>query len=252
MVLLNDLTQYLDQLLETSHFRDYCPNGLQVEGKPEIKTLVTGVSASHALIEAAVEHQADAVLVHHGYFWHGEDSRIIGIKQKRLQLLLQNNINLLTYHLPLDAHLEFGNNAQFAKKLSLITYKQLEVDGCPNLLWLGQLPTPMAANEFQTHISESLNREPLHIAGSAEKISTVAWCTGAAQKYIGLAFNAGAEAYLTGEVSENTVHTARETGIHFYACGHHASERYGVAALGDHLADHFGITHHFVNIENPV
>jgi dinuclear metal center YbgI/SA1388 family protein len=252
MVTVTELTHYLAQLLETHLFKDFCPNGLQVEGKPIIKKIVSGVTASQALIEQAIELKADAILVHHGYFWRGEDPCIIGIKQQRLRKLLEHNINLLVYHLPLDAHAIYGNNVQLAERLELDVEHSYALDGIPNILWTGCLAHSLTGTELSQHIADKLQRPPLHIAGSAKPIVKVGWCTGAAQDFIRHAIVHNIDAYISGEISEQTVHIARETGIHFYAAGHHATERYGVQALGEHLAHYYGIQHQYVEIANPV
>ncbi len=252
MVHLHDICKFLNHFLQSQEISDYCPNGLQVDGKSEIHKIVTGVTASQALIDEAIDVDADAILVHHGYFWKHEDPCVTGIKFKRLQALIQNNISLLAYHLPLDLHPEIGNNAQLAVQLDIeIDDQLLTADGLP-LIFRGQLADEMTGAELAKHITDCLDREPLHIAGSDQLIKTVAWCTGAAQDFIDTAINAGVDAYITGEVSERTVHQARENNIHFYAAGHHATERYGVATLGEHLARKFSIEHEFIDIDNPV
>lgn len=252
MVGLIELVEYTNELLEIDQFQDYCPNGLQVEGRPEVEMLISGVTASQALVNAAVEAGAHALLVHHGYFWNGEDSRIIGMKRKRLGRLLAADISLLAYHLPLDAHPEYGNNRQLAKVLQFQVNGGLVQTGSKDIGLHGSLDTPMPAGEFIGYLSARLGREPLHIPGSADQIKTIAWCTGAAQNYIEAAADLKLDAFLSGEASEQTVHVARERGIHFFAAGHHATERYGVCALGDHLAAHFGLNHRFIDIDNPV
>lgn len=245
------LEKYLEQTLDITRFRDYCPNGIQVEGRPLVNTLVTGVTASLALIEAAVEANADAILVHHGYFWRGEDQRVVGFKQKRLKLLLQHDINLFAYHLPLDMHPEFGNNAQLGQKLGLVPQARFGED---DLGWLGVAVDPKISSvgDLSRRIEAALGRTPLVIGDPAQPLGRVGWCTGAAQNLFGDAIVAGANAYLSGEISEQTVHLARESGAAYLACGHHATERYGVQALGNHLAEHFGIAHRFIDIPNPV
>lgn len=251
MVQLADLLSYTQDILESERFQDYCPNGLQVQGKAQINTLVSGVTASQALIDAAVAAGADALLVHHGYFWKGEDARILGLKYQRVKSLLDADISLIAYHLPLDAHPLFGNNACLAEKLGLQVAGRFG-QSQPAIGMYGTLDKPMSAAEFSTLISTRLEREPLHIGEPDAQIHTIAWCSGAAQGYIEEAAALGVDAYLTGEASEQTVHSAREHGIHFYAAGHHATERYGVQALGEHLAQHFGLKHHFIEIPNPV
>lgn len=246
----NELEKYLAQTLDINRFRDYCPNGLQIEGSRTIKTLVTGVTASVALIEAAAAIHADALLVHHGYFWKGEDARVIGPKYQRLKLLFANDINLFAYHLPLDMHPELGNNAQLAKRLRLVPRSRFGEDG---LGWMGvpENDEIRTVGDMAAMIRASLGRDPLVIGDLTQQVGTVAWCTGAAQNLLGQAISAGASIYLSGEISEPTVHLARETGVAYIACGHHATERYGVQAVGAHIANQFGIEHRFIDIDNP-
>lgn len=252
MVLLQDLVNYCDQLLAIEQFQDYCPNGLQVEGKLQVNKLVSGVTASQALIDAAIEQKADAVLVHHGYFWKGEDPCVVGMKRRRLEKLLFNNVSLLAYHLPLDAHDGLGNNAQLGQLLGFSVHGGFGGGRGPDIALYGELSAPVSAQHLASHIAQQLGRVPLHILGQGEQISKVAWCTGAAQNYIEQAVTLGADAFISGEISEQTVHVVRETGIHYYSAGHHATERYGVKALGEHLAGHFAIEHQFIDIDNPV
>ncbi|MGI9286816.1 MAG: Nif3-like dinuclear metal center hexameric protein [Pseudomonadales bacterium] len=251
MTTLKEMLGVLDELLRPQDFQDYCPNGLQVEGKPHVRKLVTGVTACQALLDEAVANNADAVLVHHGYFWRGEDAVITGMKRHRLATLLQHDISLLGYHLPLDAHPELGNNAQLAQLLDIHICAGLQT-GEPSVGNVGELVETLSGADFARHIATRLRREPLHIAGERKKIESIAWCTGAAQDYLQQAIDLGVDAYLTGEVSEQTVHIAREAGIHFYAAGHHATERYGVQAVGKYLAQKFGLEHRFIDIDNPV
>jgi dinuclear metal center YbgI/SA1388 family protein len=252
MTHLIDLTTYLHTLLDVDRIPDYCPNGLQVLGRPSIQKIVTGVTACQDLLDAALAAKADALLVHHGYFWKGEDPCITGIKQKRLQTLLQNEISLLAYHLPLDIHPIYGNNAQLGKLLGIPTHKRFSIKGGLDLLCLGKLETPCRGADFAQQLQEKLHRKPLHITKTNKLIRSLAWCTGAAQDFIEAAIAQGADAYLTGEISERTVHIARESNIHLFAAGHHASERYGVIALGEHLAQQFPIEHQFIDVDNPV
>lgn len=249
---LFELEQYLNQLLEVHKFRDYCPNGLQVEGKREIKHIVTGVTACQALIDRALELEADAILVHHGYFWKNEPAPIRGMKKNRIASLVKNDLSLLAYHLPLDAHTELGNNAQLAKRLGIEmtgVMDERELQGVGNV---GVLTEPCSLSEFGQRVAKALSREPLLIEGGGQTVCKIAWCTGGAQGYIDKAHQLGVDAYLSGEVSENTTHSARENGIHYIAAGHHATERYGVMALGEHLAERFNIQQTFVDIVNPV
>lgn len=247
----DDLAKYLAQLLEVPRFRDYCPNGLQVEGKPQIGCLVTGVTASLALIEAALDLKADAILVHHGYFWRDENPCIVGHRHRRLKRLLQNDVSLFAYHLPLDQHPQLGNNAQLARQLGLQAEGRF---GENDLGWLGMMPQNLArtVGDLARLVESRLGRTPLLIGDPAQSLGKIAWCSGAAQGLLQDAAIAGASTYLSGEISEQTVHLARETGVAYLACGHHATERYGVEALGEHLADRLGLRHQFVEIENPV
>ncbi|HEY5603031.1 MAG TPA: Nif3-like dinuclear metal center hexameric protein [Gammaproteobacteria bacterium] len=252
MVLLQDLVDYTNTLLDIQRFRDYCPNGLQVQGKNEVQTIISGVTASQAFLDAAIAMGADALLVHHGYFWNGEDPCIVGMKRRRLARLLSAEVSLLAYHLPLDAHADYGNNAQLAKRLQFRIAGTFGRAPGDELGLHGSLATPLSPHAFTQHLKANLGRAPLHIPGAAHEVRTVAWCTGAAQNYIEQAVKLGVDAYVSGEISEPTVHIARESGIHYFAAGHHATERYGVQALGAHLAQHFDIEHRFIDIDNPV
>jgi dinuclear metal center YbgI/SA1388 family protein len=243
------LDAYLDQYLEVAKFRDYCPNGLQVEGRASVERLVTGVSASLALLEAAIESHADAILVHHGYFWRGEDARLTGMRRKRIALLLRHDINLYAFHLPLDAHAEVGNNAALARVLGFAPQGRF---GEQDLGWHGALDDAPTLAELAARVEERVARKPLVIGDASRRVRRIAWCTGAAQGYLDDAVRIGADAFLSGEISEQTVHLARESGVAFIAAGHHATERYGVQALGAHLAEQFGIEHLFIDIANPV
>tara|TARA_R110002167_G_scaffold144413_6_gene334710 strand:+ start:34543 stop:35304 length:762 start_codon:yes stop_codon:yes gene_type:complete len=248
----DEILKSLKTLLRPEQFKDYCPNGMQVQGKPQVQRLVSGVTACQALIDRAIEAKADMLLVHHGYFWRGEDETITGIKKARVEALLKHNINLLAYHLPLDVHPELGNNAALGRLLGFKTTGDLGKQNNNSIGLTGELETPLSGEELGALLNERLGREALHIPGSAKPIRTVAWCTGAAQNFIELALKSGVDAYITGEVSEQTVHIARETGIHFFAAGHHATERYGVQAVAVHLVEKFGLDHEFIDIDNPV
>ncbi len=252
MTALNELVDYCDHLLEVGRFQDYCPNGLQVEGKNEVTRIVTGVTASQALLDASVSANADLLLVHHGYFWKGENPCLTGLKQRRLKTLLQHEMSLLAYHLPLDAHPELGNNAQLARRLGLVTESVFGSGHGAEIACLGRLEKPLSVAEFASRMGDALDRQPQHIAGCSEKIQRVAWCTGAAQSYFEAAVERGVDAFVSGEISEPTVHIARESGVHYFAAGHHATERYGVQALGEHLAGQFALEHLYFEIENPV
>lgn len=246
------LVNAMNHWLEPERFSDYCPNGLQVEGREEVTKVVTGVTASQALIDAALEAGADMILVHHGYFWKGEDQRISGIRKKRLRSLLANDLSMVAYHLPLDAHAELGNNRQLARVLELEQIRPVTSNDPRELVWQGRLPEPMSAVRLAGHIAARLSREPLHVGPEGGEIQTIGWCTGAAQGYLARAAAAGLDAFISGEISEPTVHLAREMGIHYFAAGHHATERYGVQALGERLAAEFGAAHQFIDIPNPV
>jgi len=249
---LDQLLTRIDELLEPDRFSDYCPNGLQVEGRSRVERLVTGVTASQALLDAAVAWNADAILVHHGYFWRGEDPTVRGMKRRRLHTLLANDISLLAYHLPLDAHPQLGNNAQLGALLGLDYTGALEPHKSDGVGNVGVFAAPRPVSEVLSQLEQLTKRAPLHIGDPGDVIKTVAWCTGAAQGYIEAAVSAGADVFITGEASEPTVHVAREEGIHFIAAGHHATERYGVQALGEYLASHLPVEHRFIDIDNPV
>ncbi|CZF77542.1 Nif3-like dinuclear metal center hexameric protein [Grimontia marina] len=247
------LESVLNEFLKPFAIKDYCPNGMQIEGKEEVRKIVTGVTASQALIEAAIEQDADALLVHHGYFWRGESEPLKGMKFKRIKSLIESGINLYAYHLPLDVHPEVGNNAQLATLLGIEQLGGLE-DGNPNsvAVW-GELPSSLSAKDFGKLLATKLNREPLHIESAiAKPIKKVGWCTGGGQDFIDLAASKGMDAFVSGEISERTTYSARELGIHYFSAGHHATERYGVKALGQWLADQHGFEVTFIDIDNPV
>ena len=246
---LDALNHYLNTLLQPERFSDYCPNGIQVEGKPEINKIVTGVTASIALLQAAAEASADAILVHHGYFWRGEALPIIGIKKRRIQFLLQHDINLFAYHLPLDAHAELGNNVMLAKQLGLTVTGR---GGDKEMLLLAELNQPQALLTLVETIAHKLQRTPQVIGNLSHPIRRIALCTGAEQGYIEQAVEAGVDVYISGEISEQTVHVARESGMSYISAGHHATERYGIKALGEHLAQKFALQHQFIDVDNPV
>lgn len=244
-----ELVNYLDGLLMPGKFRDYCPNGLQVEGCSEIRHIVAGVTASQGLIDAAVARNADAILVHHGYFWKGEDGRVTGIRRKRLASLLTNDINLLAYHLPLDAHPMLGNNAQLAQRLGWLPDGRF---GEQDIAWMGAVGEETSLGVLVEDIRRVLGREPLVIGEGCKPVRRIAWCSGGAQSYFEQAIALGIDAYMSGEISEQTVHLARESGVAYIAAGHHATERYGVSALAEHLSQQFGIACEFVDLDNPV
>ena len=246
-----ELRLYLDGLLKVHEINDFCPNGLQVEGKPQLKKIVTGVTASQALIDEAVKRNADAILVHHGYFWKGEAQPIVGMKKRRIKSILDNDLNLFAYHLPLDVHPEYGNNRQLAKLLNLENISAVSGVKPTGVVMKGELPSPMTADEVAALLSKKLNRHVLCEDKSGSLLSTLAWCTGGGQGYIETAVEIGVDGFITGEVSEQTIHTAREMDVAFFAAGHHATERYGIKALGEHLKEHFSVDVEFVDIDNP-
>lgn len=244
----DDLADYLNTYLEVDRFNDYCPNGLQVAGRSEIRRIVTGVTASQRLIDEAVERQADAILVHHGYFWKGEPAPITGIKRNRLATLLANDINLFAYHLPLDAHPEVGNNVQLA---NLMGWEQTgTVEG--TLALTGRVAGIETGASLRDALRDAMHYEVIHIGEEEDEIETIAWCTGAAQGFLQQAIDAGVDAFVSGEISEPTVHLARESGVHYFSAGHHATERGGPEALGRHLAQRLGISVEFVDLPIPV
>lgn len=248
-----ELEQYLEQLLKPDQIKDYAPNGLQIQGRDEIAKIVTGVTASQALINKAIDEKADAIIVHHGYFWKNEPYAIRGMKHTRIKALLNNNINLFAYHLPLDIHPTLGNNAQLAKLLNIDVTGPLELGNPTSVSIQGELPNACSGEALAQLINNKLNRECLHIAPPSNKvIKTIAWCTGGGQDYIELAAEQGIDAFISGEVSEKTTHIAHEMDIHFFAAGHHATERHGVKALGEHIAKAHDIDVVFVDIDNPV
>lgn len=246
-----ELETYINTELKAHKFRDYCPNGLQVEGKQEIQRIVSGVTASQQLIDAAVEQGADAVLVHHGYFWRNEPAQIRGMKKRRIATLLKHDINLFGYHLPLDAHPTLGNNAQLAQLLGFEAESLIDPTDPYSVGNIGKPTKPMTLDEMGALVADKLARQPLLVSGGDHVIKTVAWCTGGAQGYIDKLVGQGVDAYISGEISESTVHSARENGIHYVAAGHHATERYGAKALGEHLSETFSLEHVFIDSENP-
>ncbi len=246
---LSELCEFCDDFLEAAEFNDYCPNGLQVEANPAVENIVCGVTASQALIEAAVAAGADTLIVHHGYFWKGEAQPITGVKGRRIAALIRNRINLLAYHLPLDAHPEVGNNVQLARVMGWPVAGSF---GEQNLVFEGSLEQPQKLGELAQAIETRLDTRPLVIDAGNHEISRLAWCTGAAQGFIEAAAARGVDAFVSGEVSEPTFHLAREMGIHYIGAGHHATERYGVQALGAEIARRFPVKQQFIDIPNPV
>jgi dinuclear metal center YbgI/SA1388 family protein len=248
MVNRQELDRYLQQLLSVEVFKDYGPNGLQVEGKTEVHKVVSGVTASLALIDAAIEEGADVLLVHHGLFWRGHDGRVTGWMKKRLAKLLAHDINLFAYHLPLDAHPRWGNNVQLGQQMGWDVAGRF---GEQQLGCLANLPIATDLPQLVAQLQQRLRHAVVSVPGDGRPLRQVAWCTGGAQSYFEAAIAAGADVFVTGEISEPQAHYARESGVAYLACGHHASERYGAQTLGEHLASQFGLLHVFIDIDNP-
>lgn len=249
-MLAHELVNYCDNLMRSQRIQDCCPNGLQVQGRTEIRKIITGVTACQALLDAAIQKKADAILVHHGYFWKDDSPCVTGMQYQRLKALLTHDINLLAYHLPLDVLPVFGNNIQLARALDIKVTGEISTTRLPGLLLRGELTHAMRPEELMYFINERLNTTALHITGGHRSIKKVAWCTGASHMFLLQCFEV--DAYLTGEISERTVHAAREMHIDCYACGHHATERLGIRALGEHLAKTFDLSVEFVDVPNPV
>jgi dinuclear metal center YbgI/SA1388 family protein len=248
----DELRDYLATVLNTQAFHDYCPNGLQVEGRATIRRICSAVTASKDIILAAIAQQADALLVHHGLFWSGDAAVITGMKRARLQPVLQHDLNLFAYHLPLDCHLEWGNNAGIGRHLLIQSPIQHHAGKTPGLLWSGELPQVMTPEALAVECQRLFKQAPVVVTASPRTIRRIAWCSGAAQDWIEYAAELGADAYLSGEISERTYYQAKELGIHYFACGHHATERFGIQALGEHLGQQFGIEHEFLDSGNPI
>ena len=246
---LNELVGYLNEVLQPEKFRDYCPNGLQVEGCDEVTRVVAGVTASQKLLDIAVDRGAQAILVHHGYFWKGESPVIAGMRRKRLATLLKNDISLIAYHLPLDAHPELGNNAQLA---ALCGWQAEGRFAEQEIGWLGRPSEPCSLADLGKQIALTLGRQPMVIGEADWPVRRLAWCSGGAQSYFEQAIALGVDAFVSGEISEPTVHLARECGVGYIAAGHHATERYGVRAVAAALEQKFGIVCEFVDVDNPV
>jgi dinuclear metal center YbgI/SA1388 family protein len=245
-----ELNQYIRQLLAVDRFKDYCPNGLQVQGKNEVAKIISGVTASQALIEEAIKAKADAVIVHHGWFWKNDESPIVGQLHQRLKLLMDHDINLFAYHLPLDQHPKLGNNAQLAK---IAGWKVTGQHPMNDLVWLGEPATGIKTLAgLASSLEKVLGRKSLVIGKTTKPVKKIAWCTGAAQGYLNHAIEAGVDVFISGEISEPTFHLAQESGVAYISAGHHATERYGIQALGRELAKKFGIEHQFIDIPNPV
>ena len=250
MIKLSELTKYLAEYLEVDKVKDYCPNGLQIECGDEVKKIITGVSANMDLIQAAIDKGADTIITHHGFFWKGEEPTITGIKGNRIKSMIRADINLLSYHLPLDVHAEVGNNAVFAKQLGLSIEGGFGSAGKLDLGIYGELSKSLFADELQELLAGILGRTPQVVGNCENKINKVGICTGAAQDFIEEVAAIGVDAFISGEISERTPHMAKELGIAYFAAGHHATERFGVHALGEHLKDKFGLNIEFVDIAN--
>lgn len=250
---LKYLSDYLARELSIHEFQDYCPNGLQIEGKPVISKIISGVSANDALITKAIECQADILLVHHGFFWKGEEACLTGLRYRRIAKLIKHDIALLAYHLPLDVHPFWGNNVQLAKFLGFQQVMHYPAAGISSLFNIGELEKPLEPQAFQAFLMQRFNRPILWLPAKEQNIILkIGWCTGAAQDFIHDAHLHGCNAFISGEVSERTTALAEELNCHYFACGHHATEQFGVKALGEHLAEKFGLEHQFINIENPI
>jgi dinuclear metal center YbgI/SA1388 family protein len=248
----HEFENYLNTLLKPEQIKDFCPNGLQIQGSDNIAKVITGVTATQALIERAIEEKADALVVHHGFFWKNESYVIRGMKHKRIKALLEHNINLFAYHLPLDIHPTLGNNAQLAKLFAIEKVAPLEIGNKLSVPVRGEFSSALSGEALQQRISEQLSRSCMHIAAPSHKvIKTVAWCSGGGQNYIELAAEQGIDAFISGEVSEQTTHVAREMDIHFYCAGHHATERYGAKALAEHFNENLSVEAKFIDIDNP-
>ena len=247
MITRDQLQTYLHELLQCARFRDYAPNGLQVEGRAEIRRILTAVTASQAAIAAALDWQADALLVHHGYFWKGEAPQVVGMKKRRLAALLTHDLNLFAYHLPLDQHPELGNNALFAKHFACEAVWQSADEP---LIWHARIEAT-ALPDMLAQIEGGLEREPFAVGSVDEPLTRIAWCSGAAQDFLQQAAGEGAQVFISGEYAERSYHEARETGTVYISCGHHASERAGIRALGEHLAATFDLQQRFFDEENP-
>ena len=252
MAKLQDIIQWCDQTLKSSEFKDYAPNGLQIEGKTEVRKILAAVTASQDAIDAAIRENADLLLVHHGYFWKGEAYPITGMRGKRIKSLIQHDISLLAYHLPLDSHPSLGNNAAIADLLKLERIEALDPSERHPIGNIGYLNQPMPVEEFKTFVSEKLKFDVTHLPADKNMIEKVGFCTGGAQDFIVKAAEQGCDAYISGEVSERTFYEAKELGVHYFACGHHATERYGVQRLGQAISEQFDIEYVYFELNNPI
>ena len=252
MAKLQDIIQWCDQTLKSTEFKDYAPNGLQIEGKTEVRKILAAVTASQDAIDAAIRENADLLLVHHGYFWKGEASPITGMRGKRIKSLIQHDISLLAYHLPLDSHPSLGNNAAIADLLKLERIEALDPSERHPIGNIGYLNQPMPVEEFKKFVSEKLKFDVTHLPADKNMIEKVGFCTGGAQDFIVKAAEQGCDAYISGEVSERTFYEAKELDVHYFACGHHATERYGVQRLGQAISEQFDIEYVYFELNNPI
>ncbi len=252
MASINTIALHLNDLLKIDLIKDYCPNGLQISGKDNIQKVITAVSASQYVIEQAIKENADCLLVHHGYFWKNEDARIIGIKYQRIANLIKHEINLLAYHLPLDIHPALGNNVLLGELLECEAIQPQIIQDLPGIIYLGNLIQTFNPERLMNYLWQKIQRKPLHLNCARKEIQKLAWCTGAGQDFFQHAIELGVDAFISGEVSERTYHLALEANVHYFSCGHHATERLGICALGEHLVDQFGIEHKFIDEANPV
>ena len=252
MAQLKEIIQWCDQTLNTHEFKDYAPNGLQIEGKSEVQKILCAVTASQEAIDAAIAQNADLLLVHHGYFWKGEPYPITGMRGKRIKSLIQHDISLVGYHLPLDSHPSLGNNAAIAECLALENLQALDPSERHPIGNIGFLKQAMSATEFRDYLTARLGFKTIHLPAEKSQIQKVGFCTGAAQDFIGKAAEQGCDAFISGEVSERTYYEAKELGVHYYACGHHATERYGVQRLAKAISEQFNIEYSYFELNNPI
>ncbi|VFP83679.1 Nif3-like dinuclear metal center hexameric protein [Buchnera aphidicola] len=244
------LEQIINKKLNSNKYKnDYTPNGLQVEGRSEINKIITGVTACQNLLKIAIQHNADAIIVHHGYFWNNQDKRVLGMHRHRLKTLLSNDINLYSWHIPLDVHPKFGNNVQLGKLLNININNNIN----PYVLQ-GQFKKKYTVTSLINMIKKKLNRTPFHYGKTGPKyINNVAWCTGKGQNFFHQVTNLNIDAYLTGEISEETIHIAEENNIHFFSLGHHATEKSGIYLLGKWLSHQYhNLQIKFIDVYNPI
>lgn len=252
MASLNEIIQWCDNALKSPEFKDYAPNGLQIEGKTEVKKILCAVTASQTAIDAAIAYGADMLLVHHGYFWKGEAYPITGMRGKRIKALIQHDISLVGYHLPLDSHPTLGNNSAIADLLALENIEALDPTERHPIGNIGYLKQAMSPEAFKTYVSDRLGFDAIHLPADKTSIYKVGFCTGGAQDYISKAASQDCDAYISGEVSERTFYEARELDVHYYTCGHHATEKYGVQRLAKAISEQFNIEYSYFELNNPI